>query len=94
MEWTAVCLILGFFRVLPRRVADAAALAVVSLLRLSVRRYTRVARRNLAIAFPDLDEATEAGLSRRVLPQHRACCGGSGEVPAHQQKKRADMDPL
>src|ERR1039458_5414132 len=56
-EWAAVCLILGFFRVLPRRVADAAALAVVSLLRLSVRRYTRVARRNLAIAFPDLDEA-------------------------------------
>ena len=57
VEWAAVCLILGFFRVLPRRVADAAALAVVSLLRLSVRRYTRVARRNLAIAFPDLDEA-------------------------------------
>jgi len=57
VEWAVVCVILGFFRVLPRRLADGAALAVVNLLRLSVRRYTRVARRNLAIAFPDLDEA-------------------------------------
>ncbi len=52
-----MCLILGFFRVLPRHLSEAAALAVVNLLRLTARRYTRVARRNLAIAFPDLDAA-------------------------------------
>ncbi|MGD0579707.1 MAG: lysophospholipid acyltransferase family protein [Bryobacteraceae bacterium] len=57
VEWAVVCLILGFFRVLPRRLSEAAALAVMNLLRLTVRRYTRVARRNLEIAFPEFSKA-------------------------------------
>jgi KDO2-lipid IV(A) lauroyltransferase len=56
-EWVAVYLLLGLFRVLPRRASEAAALAVVRTLRLIVRRYTRVAQRNLAIALPEFSAA-------------------------------------
>lgn len=56
MEWAAVCLILSVFRALPRRWSEAAAVGSVSLLRAAVRRYTRVARRNLEIAFPEFSQ--------------------------------------
>ena len=65
MEWVAACLILGFFRILPRRLSEAAATALVNAVRLSVRRYTRVSRRNLEIAFPGCSEA-----------EKRACIDG------------------
>ena len=62
---SSVRLILGVFRILPRRLSEAVALALLNIVRLSVRRYTRVARRNLSIAFPGISEA-----------EKRACLDG------------------
>ncbi len=56
MEWAAVCLMLSVLRVLPRRWSEAAAGGLVNLLRAAVPRYTRVARRNLGIAFPEFSQ--------------------------------------
>lgn len=57
MEWAVVSLLMGTLRVLPRSLAFALALALTALLRLTVPRFTRIARRNLQIAFPEFDES-------------------------------------
>ena len=57
LEWAVVSLLLGVLRVLPRRAAFLFARGLTALLRLAVPRYTRIARRNLQLAFPEFDEA-------------------------------------
>ena len=57
IEWAVVSLLMGLLRVLPRRLSFATARGLTTLLRLAVPRFTRIARRNLQIAFPEFDEA-------------------------------------
>jgi KDO2-lipid IV(A) lauroyltransferase len=56
LEWAIVASIVTLLRRLPRRASDALAHFAVGLLRRAVPRYTRIARRNLEIAFPGLSE--------------------------------------
>lgn len=56
-EWAIVSLLLGVLRVLPRRPAFNVAHGLTALLRLTVPRFTEVARRNLQLAFPEFNEA-------------------------------------
>jgi KDO2-lipid IV(A) lauroyltransferase len=48
---------MGVLRVLPRQVSFAIAHGLTALLRLVVPRFTRIAERNLELAFPEFDEA-------------------------------------
>jgi Kdo2-lipid IVA lauroyltransferase/acyltransferase len=56
IEWAAVSLLMGLLRVLPRRAALAVARGLTGILRLAVPRFTRIAHRNLQLAFPEFDE--------------------------------------
>ena len=47
---------MGLLRVLPRRAALAVARGLTGILRLAVPRFTRIAHRNLQLAFPEFDE--------------------------------------
>jgi KDO2-lipid IV(A) lauroyltransferase len=58
-EWAIVTLLMGLLRVLPRPASFAVARGLTGILRLAVPRYTRIARRNLHIAFPEFDEARQ-----------------------------------
>jgi KDO2-lipid IV(A) lauroyltransferase len=57
IEWVVVSVLMGVLRVLPRQVSFAVAHGLTALLRLAVPRFTRVAERNLELAFPEFDEA-------------------------------------
>lgn len=57
IEWAVVSLLMGTLRVLPRRGAFAVARGLTGILRLAVPRFTRIAHRNLQLAFPEFDEA-------------------------------------
>lgn len=56
IEWAVVSLLMGLLRVLPRRAALAVARGLTGILRLAVPRFTRIAHRNLQLAFPEFDE--------------------------------------
>ena len=58
-EWAVVSLLMGLLRVLPRLASFTVARGLTGILRLAVPRYTRIARRNLQIAFPEFDEARQ-----------------------------------
>jgi KDO2-lipid IV(A) lauroyltransferase len=57
VEWAVVSLLMGVLRVLPRQASFAVARGLTAVLRLAVPRFTRIARRNLQLAFPEFDEA-------------------------------------
>jgi KDO2-lipid IV(A) lauroyltransferase len=61
IEWAVVSLLMGLLRVLPRRGAFALARGLTGILRLAVPRFTRIAHRNLQLAFPEFDEARRRG---------------------------------
>jgi KDO2-lipid IV(A) lauroyltransferase len=56
LEWAFVVVLLAVLRSLPRAAAEQVAYALFSLLRAFVPRYTRIARRNLDLAFPGLSQ--------------------------------------
>jgi KDO2-lipid IV(A) lauroyltransferase len=56
-EWAVVSLLMGLLRTLPRRASFAVARGLTGILRLAVPRFTRIARRNLQLVFPEFDEA-------------------------------------
>jgi KDO2-lipid IV(A) lauroyltransferase len=58
-EWAVVTSLMGLLRVLPRFAAFAVARGLTGILRLAVPRYTRIARRNLHLAFPEFDAARQ-----------------------------------
>lgn len=58
-EWAVVSSLMGLLRVLPRRASFAVARGLTGILRLAVPRYTRIAHRNLQLAFPAFDEARQ-----------------------------------
>jgi KDO2-lipid IV(A) lauroyltransferase len=58
-EWAVVSLLMGVLRVLPRRASFAVARGLTGILRFAVPRYTRIAHRNLQLAFPEFDAARQ-----------------------------------
>jgi KDO2-lipid IV(A) lauroyltransferase len=52
----AAWLVVAILRILPRPLAEGLAALLATLLRLAIPRYTRVALRNLELAFPEFDE--------------------------------------
>jgi len=54
-EWAVVSLLMGVLRVLPRQISFAVARALTATLRLAVPRFSRIAYRNLQIAFPEFN---------------------------------------
>lgn len=55
-EWAVVSLLMGLLRALPRSASFALARGFTGTLRLAVPRYTRIANRNLQLAFPEFSE--------------------------------------
>lgn len=58
-EWAVVSLLMAVLRVLPRRASFAVARGLTGILRLAVPRFTRIAHRNLQLAFPEFDAARQ-----------------------------------
>jgi len=59
IEWAAVSALMSLLRVLPRHASFAVARGLTGVLRRAVPRFTRIAHRNLRLAFPEYDAARQ-----------------------------------